>query len=296
MLRTWAIPLLAALVAQSAAFAATVDLNTDSASCRVDLDGARVLSFRVAGAEVLWNADPPQTFAADWAHGGIPVCWPRFGVDAEGKIHGVAWRRPFAVLRRAAEPSRAELVLGLSEGQARLEYSIVLTDALTLEMTTINAGTNDFQCSYGFHPYLRVAERDGVAVEGVDALAFEDDPSRVNPERGVWHGTLRVNSSIDRIFRLPSAGSRGVFTLGDRVGGCIVSVSCVGANHLNVWNPGAEKNCPGVVPGDEWRRFVCVEPIFAGGAGGDPLPIPPGKRSSLKMTIRASKCGGECQR
>ena len=76
-----------------AAFGEVVALKTADASCRVDLDGARVVSFCVGGKEQLWNDTPPQKASADWAHGGIPVCWPVFGVDAAGKIHGVAARQ-----------------------------------------------------------------------------------------------------------------------------------------------------------------------------------------------------------
>ena len=288
--------MLAVLAMRLAVAAATVELRTDAASCLVDIDdGARIVSFRIGDAEALWNDNPPQIRAADWAHGGIPVCWPRFGVGRDGRIHGTAWRRPFKILRQCAEPNRAELALGLSEDQARLEYSIVLTDVLSLEMTTTNVGTNCFMCSCGFHPYLRVAERERVVVDGLDSLSFEDDPSRKNPERGVWHGPLGLTSSIDRIFRLPDARS-GAFTLTDRAGGRRIFVWCEGASHVNIWNPGEEKNCPGVVPGDEWRRFACAEPILVGDAGGGPLPIPPGGSRVLKMTIRAVGCEQETEK
>ena len=263
-----------------AAMAETIYLHTESASCRIDLNGARILSFRSGGDELLWNDNPPQTRANDWAHGGTPVCWPRFGVDESGAIHGTAWRREFSVRSRNDGPSRSEALLILEEGGVRLEYSIVLTCALTLKITTVNLSTNDFACSFGLHPYLRVAERDKSIIDGIDGLSFEDDPSRPKPERGVWHGPLRLTNSIDRIFRLHGPAA---FTM--RQHSRAIAVSCEGASHLNIWNPGSEKLCPGVVPGDEWRRFVCMEPIFVGGADGAPLPIPPGGRRSLKMTM-----------
>ena len=281
--------LLTALAVATAlvASARTVELHTASASCRVDLDGARILSFRSHGDETLWNDTPAQTNAADWAHGGVPLCWPRFGVDESGAIHGVAWRRTFAVRGVREDRSRSELALGLALGDARLEYTIVLTDALSLELATANTGTNDFACSYGFHPSLLVAERAKSSVAGVDGMSFEDDPSRARPERGVWRGTLTLEESVDRIFALPES-RRGRFALEDHVRGRTVVVECAGASHLNVWNPGPEKQCPGVVPGDEWRRFVCIEPIFVGGADGRPVPVPPGGRRVLRMTIAAN--------
>ena len=151
-MKHWVIAILAAIA--YSATAEIVELRTKNASCRIDLNGARMLSFRVGGDELLWNDNPPQTRASDWAHGGIPVCWPRFGVDESGAIHGRAWRREFAVKSRNDDSARSEVLLFLEEGPARLDYSIVLTDALTLEITTVNFGTNDFACSFGLHPYV----------------------------------------------------------------------------------------------------------------------------------------------
>ena len=271
------------------AAAQTIALSAGSSSCAVDLDGARIVSFRCAGDEVLWNATPPQKSAPDWAHGGLPVCWPRFGVDASGAIHGVAWRRTFRLLERRDGADGSMAVLGLSEGDARLELVIALSDALSVEMKTTNAGTNELFCSFGFHPYFRVAERSKTWVDGLDGLRFEDDPSRPRPERGVWKGAVRIEGSIDRIFQIPG-GNCMAFTLHDEPLGRKVAVECEGANHLNVWNPGAEKNCPGVVPGDDWRHFVCVEPVLMAATDGKPVPIPPGGRRTLKMTIRKETC------
>jgi glucose-6-phosphate 1-epimerase len=260
--------------------AEVVELKTAAAGCKVDLDGARVVSFSVGGQELLWNDTPPQNAAADWAHGGIPVCWPVFGVDASGKIHGVAWRRKFNILRRSVRSDRAMLAMELKEGDARLECRVTLTDVLTLEMTTLNSGSGHFKCSYGYHPYFTVGERDRCTVEGVDGFSFEDDPSVVDGKSGVWRGTVGLKDSIDRIFRL-LAPSRRTLTLCDAVRSRAVMVSCEGATHVNIWNPGAAKNCPGTVPGDEWRHFVCVEPIALA------VEVPPGGSKTLKMTVKA---------
>ena len=56
------------------ACAEVVELRTASASCCVELEGARITSFKVGGEEILWNTEPIQLTAKDWAHGGIPVC------------------------------------------------------------------------------------------------------------------------------------------------------------------------------------------------------------------------------
>lgn len=282
---------LAAALAASAALAQAIELAAGPSTCVVDLDGARIVSFRSRGAEVLWNDAPPQKRAADWAHGGIPICWPRFGVDASGAIHGTAWRRRFTLLGRRDGPDSSEALLGFSEGDARLELSVSLSDSLSLEMKTMNAGTNALCCSFGFHPYFRVAERSKAVVDGLDGLWFDDDPSRPSPGSGVWRGPVRMEESIDRIFRLPDA-NRAAVVLRDAAGGRRIVVESEGASHINVWNPGAEKACPGVVPGDEWRRFVCVEPILMAAADGSPVAVPPGSSRALRITMRVSS---ECE-
>ena len=215
MLKKSLVILSAALFA-AALRAETVALKTAQAQCRVDLDGARVVSFCVGGKEQLWNDTPPQKAAADWAHGGIPVCWPVFGVDSAGKIHGIAWRRKFNLLRRSESPERSVLVMELKEGDVRLECSVTLTGKLALEMTTENNGTNLFRCSYGYHPYFIVGERDRCTVDGADGFSFEDDPSVVNGKRGVWRGAVGLAENIDRIFALPGTASR-TFVLDDAV-------------------------------------------------------------------------------
>ena len=270
--------------------AEVVELRTAAASCCVELEGARITSFKVGDKELLWNAEPIQLSAKDWAHGGIPVCWPWFGVDEKGVIHGYAWRRRFCIRNRCEGTDRSEMNLYLNSDGARLDYRIVLSDILTLELETTNIGTNDFRFSTGFHPYFRVAERDRSTVSGLDGLAFEDDPSRPAPERGVCHGLLAVTASVDRIFKvLPkSAGARGerpfAAKLIDELGGGSVSVEAWGASDVNVWNPGFEKNCPGFVPGDSWRRFVCVEPILVGKDGF--ISLKPGEARKVRVTLR----------
>ena len=264
--------------------AALLDLKTDRTSCTVETSGARILSFAVGDEELLWNADPIQLSAHDWAHGGIPTCWPQFGVATNGMIHGTAWRSEFEVLRRHDSNERSEVELLLRTDRARLTLHLILTDALTLDMETLNTGTNDFPFSAGFHPYLRVAERDGARVEGVDGLSYEDDPSCPVPASGIWRGPLFLTNNVDRIFSLGGKGP-AVLRLVDPAHRRTIVVESVGADAANVWNPGSAKLCPGTIPGDSWRRFVCVEPILVGGKCGS-VSIAPGTRRTLKMTIR----------
>ena len=66
--------------------AALVVLTNLSGTVSVDLDGGRVVSYVSHGEEQLWMPEPPQS-APGWRHGGIPLCWPWFGVNGKGELH-----------------------------------------------------------------------------------------------------------------------------------------------------------------------------------------------------------------
>ena len=262
--------LLASLAGLLSAFAERIELKTDAARCTVETVGARVVSFSTAASgEVLWNASPEQGAASPrWGHGGIPVCWPWFGVTGKGDYHGTAWQSPFAVVSRTETPGRSELVLALEASGARLEYRAILTDALKLELTTVNTAAKPLRFSAAFHPYFRVGERDRTVVTGLG-----EKP-------------LAMNRTIDDVFPA-GKGSCSVYRLVDPSLDRTVTVIAENSTDVNVWNPGPEKDTPGVIPGDGWRNFVCVEPML--GSWGEPRTLAPGGKLHLMMGVSVEK-------
>ena len=265
---------LATMVA-GVAFAERIELKNGGNACTVETVGARILSYRVGGEEALWNSGPLQTTAKDWAHGGLPLCWPWFG-EAPGKsgIHGIAWKREFRVAERKAD----RLVLALREGDLALEYVIELKDRLFLEIRTTNEGKSVADYCAGFHPYFLVGERDKCVVKGLDNYEFKDDPSYPKPQQGKWKGDCPTDHYIDRIFTV--LAKNGAFTLQDNAKCRRLTVTGLGFDEVNVWNPGKEKNCPGVINGDDWRRFVCVEPVTT-----TMKKLVPGERTIASMYV-----------
>ena len=252
-------------------------MKTDCASCVVETLGARVMSFRPTdGEEVLWQADPVQLTDAKWAHGGIPLCWPWFGVNGKVDIHGTAWREEFRVVSKRQTGRRSELVLALDGEKARVECTVSLGDALKLEMKTINTSAQPFSFHAGFHPYFRVGDVTKCTVGGVSpkfgASAFTKPISLANP--------------IDDVFPAAS-GSCTTYRLADPVLDRTLYVFAENSTEVNVWNPGAPKEMPGYIPGDSWRTFACVEPIV--GSGLSPVTLAPGDSRTLMMGVEVRK-------
>lgn len=252
------------------ALAERIELKTASARCTVETVGARVISFSTADSgEVLWNAAPEQgAEASRWGHGGVPVCWPWFGVTGKGDYHGTAWQSPFAVVSRVETAGRSELVLATETPGARLECRAILTDELRLELTTVNASAKPLLFSAAFHPYFRVGERDRVVVTGLGEKPLE------------------MNRTIDDVFPA-GKGSCSVYRIVDPSLDRTVTVIAENATDVNVWNPGPERDTPGTIAEDDWRKFVCVEPMQ--GSWGSPRTLAPGGKLHLMMGVSVSK-------
>ena len=136
--------------------ASILTLTNQFGSVRVDTLGARVLSYVPAGGEETLAILPS-------GQGGIPICWPWFKFygpkGADSPKHGLARYREFDVVGRTADA----LTLRLSSDAAtRREFPhdfsltvvIRLADGLRLEMTGENTGTDSFEVTEAFHPYI----------------------------------------------------------------------------------------------------------------------------------------------
>ena len=275
MKKAFAIALMAQVVAVAAADSATVCMKTDCAAAEVSLHGARVLSLTLRGEEVLWRPRAWRLEGPGWAHGGIPLCWPWFGASGPNPNvkHGFARTCKFSVRGRSEDGRRSELVLGLSSDAATkagwphdfdLEYRIVLTDRLRLELRTKNTGAEAFRLTAGFHPYFAIGDRDRTTVTGTDGMRYCD--SRVTMAYdSVWRGNMHLVSSFDHVFVEPK--DTAFHAIEDPVRGRRIEVSSAGAARLVVWNPGAEDKAwenpePGRLAVGDWRNIICVEPAI----------------------------------
>ena len=249
-----------------------IELSRDDARCVVETQGARVVSYSVAGQELLWM--PKDGLGDDpvWRHGGIPLAWPWFGRIGTGdaNIHGYAWKKPFSVKSRSC----SAVTLELKTGFADLEYTIRLGAALELELKTVNRSDCDFPMGVAFHPYFRVGERDRTTVEGVGSAA------------------IPVTNAIDRGQKFGRVESQKDYRIVDSSLGRTIRVLAQNSTGVNVWNPGAEKDCPGEIPGSEWRHFVAVEPYSMG--ANRFMVLRPGEGHVLGMNVRMERISGKC--
>ena len=259
----------------------------------VALLGANVLSYRPTGhSPVLFRPEKRDYNRGESFHGGIPVCWPQFGRVADPTLpqHGFARLMPFEVkgTQYSEEMSEVTLVLRDSDETRRiwphsfeLEYTVTVSMKLNLKLVTANTGDAPLSFSTGLHPYLKVRERDGVVLRGVAGLPYvyaEDMSEHVQED------DLAMTKATDHVFSLPPS-PKHEFALLDSGLRRAIAVASSSNERLVVWNPGEGKALPDFKP-DDWRGFVCVEPVSD---WPGMRTLAPGARHEMLVAIQATQ-------
>lgn len=270
----------------------------DGAKARVHLNGAHVTSWVPAGAndERLFVSAKSGFGPGVSIRGGIPICFPQFGVEGPLPQHGFArvsvWtllgiteeaHTARAVFRlvdndatRATWPHAFSAELTVTIGGASLETALAVTN---LDGTNDSATADAFIFTAALHPYFRVADAFACSVSGLAGLTYRDalrNRELVTESRA----SLEVRGEMDRVY----FAAPGVVRLvePDRA----LAMHREGFPDVVVWNPGAT----GVArredfhEGDE-RRFVCVEAA----AVVEPITLPPGATWTGVMTVHAER-------
>ena len=262
-------------------------------SAEVALLGANVLSYRPTGhAPVLFRPAKRDYNRGDSFHGGIPVCWPQFGNRFSKDLpqHGFARKMVFEVRSTEYTEEKTEVTLGLrSDAETKklwphdfdLELTVTVSMKLNLRLVTKNTGAAPFDFSCGFHPYFLLRDRNGATVKGLDGLDFFNGLTGQADDHQA--GDLVMDHATDHIFRLPEAPKHEFAILDAGLKRAIALVSS-GNTKTVVWNPGPDDVLPDFEP-DDWRKFVCVEPVSDWPGGGT---LAPGATHELLAAIQST--------
>ena len=262
-------------------------------SAEVALLGANVLSYRPTGhAPVLFRPAKRDYNRGDSFHGGIPVCWPQFGNRFSKDLpqHGFARKMVFEVRSTEYTEEKTEVTLGLgSDDETKklwphdfdLELTVTVSMKLNLRLVTKNTGAAPFDFSCGFHPYFLLRDRNGATVKGLDGRDFFNGLTGQADDHQA--GDLVMDHATDHIFRLPEAPKHEFAILDAGLRRAIALVSS-GNTKTVVWNPGPDDVLPDFEP-DDWRKFVCVEPVSDWPGGGT---LAPGATHELLAAIQST--------
>lgn len=244
------------------------------ATATVSLYGGQVLAWQPQAARqaVLFVSEQACFRPGKAIRGGIPVCWPWFGPDPQGRgrpAHGYARISPWSVTETATlDNGGTRLVLDLQpdartqawqDGDLAARLEIEVGPALRLVLTTANRGRRPVVLTQALHSYFAVGDIDAATVHGLEGRPYLDKTD--GGREKVQAGALSVAAEVDRIY----TGVERDLEIHDAAWQRVIRIRATGSRSAVVWNPWREAAAGMADLGDaEYRRMLCVETANAG--------------------------------
>ena len=264
-----------------------VEVKNSSAQAKIALQGAHIFHYaKHTGEPILWLSETSRFEYGESIRGGIPVCWPWFGMNKDESLpqHGFA-RTAMWELSRTNEvsPDETELTFKLSSSDEtlklwqykfKLELHVVISDKLILELKTTNIDDEAFLITQALHSYFNISHISHVEINGLDNKPYLDALT-MKQER--QNGSVTFNQEVDRVYQEVD----GEILLKDE--NRIIHIQNEGSSSVVVWNPWIEK-CKrmSAMKDEAYEKMVCIE---SANAFDDAKTIEPNKSHTLKATI-----------
>lgn len=270
-----------------------IEISNRAAQATISLHGGQVLSYRPVDAnhDLLFLSEH-AIFKADKAiKGGIPICWPWFGDDPEGRgrqAHGFARNMPWTVSHTAQSgPGHTKIELALEDNAAtqalwphtfRLTLHVDIADTLTLALVTRNTGETPLRITQALHSYFSVGDIDTVSVNGLDGLRYLDKVRQFVEDR--QQGPVTFTAEVDRIYQ----GVNKDLSIDDPSLQRSIHIQAGNSTTAVVWNPWVDiAQAMQDLADDAYRRFVCVE---TANAADEVISVAPSTEYRLTVNYR----------
>jgi glucose-6-phosphate 1-epimerase len=233
----------------------------------ISLYGGQVLSFQPTGYQnLLWLSEQARYQTGQAIRGGIPICWPWFGINpkqvsANPSIkHGFARQLLWHVESIEADDVGVTIILILEDGNQhqlwpsafKLRQTLFFGEKLTQSLAISNVTDDTVQFTFAFHNYFRVSDTSKVNIDTLTDVPYHDkvtgnSAKQVNP--------LRFVGEIDRVYQTTKK-----MTVVDSHWQRVIEVNSDNCQQWVLWNPGAKlaSNMADIHEHGE-KQFVCLE-------------------------------------
>ncbi len=269
-----------------------IAIDNGAACALVSIYGGQVLGYQPAGTteEVLFLSQKAHYEEGKAIKGGIPICWPWFGADPEGKgpAHGFVRNRMWRVIKtEGSNDGVTKVILGFfdsAETQKIWPHAFELTleisvgQSLDLVLVTRNTGNQPFAITQALHTYFSVDEINQLKITGLDGINYLDKVDDFRQKRQT--GNVTVAREVDRIYT--DAPPRLV--INDAARPRRIQIESSGNKTAVIWNPWAKITAKMAdLDDDAYQHFVCVE---TANAADDVIEIAAGESHRLTANYR----------
>ncbi|MCF2910351.1 D-hexose-6-phosphate mutarotase [Pseudoalteromonas sp. DL2-H2.2] len=261
------------------------DVNGPLCQAKIYLQGAQITEFIPAGKKnLLWVSEDETYLEGQSIRGGIPICWPWFGVHAEPDwpAHGFARKQVWRAERVEEDESAIRIVLSLPmvsidrtfwPHESSLTVEFVLSDQLEVKLTNTNTGSETFSLTQALHTYFptpAIAQTRVDGLQGAKYIEFGEGPFTQDEVVTFARETDMVYTQAPEVQVIETPD--GKIHVGREH-----SSSCV------LWNPWIEKSKRlSNFRDDEYHTMLCLE---AANVMDDAVTLAPGDSHTLTTKL-----------
>ena len=265
----------------------------------IALQGAQLLRFRPTGQpDWIWLSPEAEYKQGQSLRGGVPICWPWFGVAAKNPdllcqqikpnaeqagSHGFARALNWDLVSLNERAHGVELALQLNSNADTLDiwpFPFKLTAifhlgrTLDIRLVTDNLSDQTMMISQALHTYFPCEDIQRVRIQGTGNQALTD--ALDNWSETVQQGTQHFNEEVDRIYH-----TGGPFRL--ETGSTPLSLTSHNSQTSVIWNPWIEKSKRLSQFADyRYKEMFCVE---TANVLSDCKEIEPNSQISIGFTL-----------
>ncbi len=263
-----------------------IEVKNNSCEAKIAVQGAHLFHYKQTNKEpLLWLSEDSFMEHGEHIRGGVPICWPSFGLsNPELPAHGFARNRMWDLVNIIEEDEDTTLVImdfkdskkSRREWDYKFHLSVKFTigKELSIELTTVNKDEKTFKFTQALHTYFNISNIKNISLNGLDDKPYLD---AVANENHIQKGDLFFDKEIDYVYQKVDSD----ILLKDEKRD--IKIQNEGSSSCVVWNPWIEKSKRMSGMKDEaYHDFVCIE---TANAFDDYKILDSGESHTLKVTI-----------
>ena len=263
-----------------------LEIKNAAASAKIALRGAHIFEYQRSDEEdMLWLSDIAAFKEGVAIRGGIPICWPSFGMNNPTlPQHGFARTSLFNLLySEEIDKHTTEVLLRLTDSQTsrklwdykfELNLKITVSDTLKMELQTINKDAQAFTLTQAFHTYFNISSIADITISGLDTKPYLD---ALDGRTKRQDGDIKFNAEYDAVYQEVDSD----ILLKDK--NRTIFIKKEGSTSTVVWNPWIDKcSRMSYMKKDAYKEFVCIE---TSNAFDDFRVLEPNQSHTLKATF-----------
>ncbi|MCL1089536.1 D-hexose-6-phosphate mutarotase [Shewanella profunda] len=264
-----------------------VEVNTTLCQARIFLQGAQIDYFQPVGKPpLLWVSSADDYQPGNGIRGGVPICWPWFGMSSEANFpqHGFARTRIWALESVEMRNQLVDLRFSLKISEQDKIYwphntqvSVLFTlgDTLSISLVNTNLGDETVTLTQALHSYFPIEDIHQLKASGFCGSKYIEFAEGPYPQTT---DEVRFDRETDRVYT-----DLGPVQLLHTPQGTI-EVSRENSQSAVLWNPWIEKSQRlGRFNPEDYLTMVCLE---AANVLEDKVVFAPGESHSLVTHIR----------